>query len=69
MNNTNVNVDIYVPEGCLSCKYFKYHYYIHPLLIELKCKKGDKSLIAGKPFACGEYKQNKKFGVVKYEKF
>ena len=69
MNDTNVNVDIYVPEGCLSCKYFKNYFSPVHNVVELKCKKGNKTFFANAPFACGEYKQNKKFGVVKYEKF
>lgn len=64
----NDDIPIYIPEGCLSCKYFKN--YSSPIrnVIELKCRKGDKTFLADKPFACGEYKYNQK-GVVKYDKF
>lgn len=65
----NSDIPLGIPRGCMSCKYFKNFFSPIHNIIELKCKKGNKTFLANEPFVCGEYRQNKKLGVVKNEKF
>lgn len=45
---------------CLECKHFKSCFSPVPNVIELNCKKGNKTFLADKPFACGQFKPKRR---------
>lgn len=47
-------------DKCKVCKYFKCYYSSVPNIVELNCKKSNKTFLANQPFNCGEFKPKRR---------